>query len=214
MITILVPIYNGIEFIEECINSIKSQTYKEWEIIIGVNGHSKNSNIYNIAKAYQGENIKVLDLFSITGKSNSLNEMLKYAKYDWICLLDIDDIWLPEKLECQKPYMINYDVIGTNCIYFGELEGIIPTIPYGDFSNYDFKKANPIINSSVLLKKELCWWNNNCIVEDYDLWMRLKKQNKKFINVDKVMVKHRIHSNSAFNSKGNSSGVKDMLNKY
>ena len=214
MITILIPVYNGIEFIDECIDSIKSQTYKDWEVIIGVNGHSKNSKVYNQAKKYEQENIKVFDLYTISGKSNALNEMIKYAKYDWISLLDVDDLWLPEKLECQSPYMNEYDVIGTNCIYFGEIEGVVPSIPYGDFSDSDFKKANPIINSSVLLKKELCWWDNNCVVEDYDLWMRLKKQNKKFMNVDKVMVRHRIHFNSAFNIKGNSNGVSKMLEKY
>jgi glycosyltransferase involved in cell wall biosynthesis len=214
MITILIPVYNGIEFINECIDSIKSQTYKHWEVIIGVNGHSKNSKVYSQAKKYEQENIKVFDLYTISGKSDALNEMIKYAKYDWISLLDVDDLWLPEKLECQAPYMNEYDVIGTNCIYFGEIEGVVPSIPYGDFSDSDFKKANPIINSSVLLKKELCWWDNNCVVEDYDLWMRLKQQHKKFLNVDKVMVRHRIHFNSAFNIKGNSNGVNKMLEKY
>ena len=214
MITILVPIYNGVEFIKECLDSIESQTYREWEVIIGVNGHSKNSSVYNIAKKYEKENIKVLDLYTISGKSSALNEMIKHAKYDWIALLDVDDLWLPEKLECQVPYMNDFDVIGTNCIYFGEIEGVVPSIPYGDFSEYDFKKANPIINSSVLLKKDLCWWDNNCVVEDYDLWMRLRNQNKRFMNVEKVMIRHRIHFNSAFNMRGNTGGVKQMLNKY
>ena len=214
MITILVPIYNGVEFIKECLDSIESQTYREWEVIIGVNGHSKNSSVYNIAKKYEKENIKVLDLYTISGKSSALNEMIKHAKYDWIALLDVDDLWLPEKLECQVPYMNDFDVIGTNCIYFGEIEGVVPSIPYGDFSEYDFKKANPIINSSVLLKKDLCWWDNNCVVEDYDLWMRLRNQNKRFMNVEKVMIRHRIHFNSAFNMRGNTGGVKQMLDKY
>lgn len=214
MITILVPIYNGIEFIKECLESIESQTYKEWEVIIGINGHPKNSSVYKIAKKYEKKNIKVLDLYTISGKPSALNEMIKHANYNWISLLDVDDLWLPEKLESQVSYIANYDVIGTNCIYFGEIEGIIPSIPYGDFSEYDFKKSNPIINSSVLLKKELCWWDNIFGIEDYDLWMRLRKQNKKFMNVGKVMVRHRIHFNSSFNSKGNSNGVNKMLNKY
>lgn len=214
MITILVPVYNGIEFIKECLDSIESQTYREWEVIIGVNGHPKNSSVYNIAKKYEKENIKVMDLYTISGKSSALNEMIKHAKYDWIALLDIDDLWLPEKLECQVPYMNEFDVIGTNCVYFGEIEGVVPSIPYGDFSEYDFKKSNPIINSSVLLKKDLCWWDNIFGIEDYDLWMRLRKQNKRFMNVGKVMVRHRIHFNSAFNIKGNSNGVKKILDKY
>ena len=52
MISILMPIYNGIQFIEESVSSIKCQTYKDWELIIGINGHEKNSDVYNIAKKY------------------------------------------------------------------------------------------------------------------------------------------------------------------
>ena len=39
MISILIPIYNGIEFIDESVSSVLNQVYKDWEIIIGVNGH-------------------------------------------------------------------------------------------------------------------------------------------------------------------------------
>jgi len=41
MITILLPIYNGIEFIDECVSSIHYQSFKNWELIIGINGHSE-----------------------------------------------------------------------------------------------------------------------------------------------------------------------------
>ena len=49
MISILMPIYNGIEFIEESVSSILQQTYANWELIIGINGHPENSSIYQIA---------------------------------------------------------------------------------------------------------------------------------------------------------------------
>ena len=39
--------------------------------------------------------------------------------------------------------------------------------------------------------------------EDYDMWLRLWRAGKKFYNVDKVLVHHRLHRTSAFNSKGN-----------
>jgi len=43
MISILMPIYNGIEFINESVPSILQQTYGEWELLIGINGHPENS---------------------------------------------------------------------------------------------------------------------------------------------------------------------------
>ena len=70
-------------------------------------------------------------------------------------------------------------------------------------SNFDFAKVNPIINSSVVVRKELCWWDPKIDgVEDYDLWIRIRKQNKRFYNCPQITVKHRVHNLSAFNSGG------------
>ena len=112
------PIYNGIEFLEESLPTILYQTYKDWELIIGINGHPSNSKTYQIAKKYENDKIKVYDLYNIKGKSEALNEMLKYAKYNWISLLDVDDKWLPKKLESQIQYTDNFHVIGTMCKFY------------------------------------------------------------------------------------------------
>jgi glycosyltransferase involved in cell wall biosynthesis len=210
------PIYNGIEFIHESVPSVINQKFNEWELIIGINGHPINSKVYNIAKKYQqidDKRIKVLDLFPIKGKANTLNEMIKYCKYNYVALLDVDDIWHSKKLEIQCKFINNYDVIGSNCILFGDIEGVVPRIPNYDFSYFNFAQVNPIINSSSVIKKELCFWNENGI-EDYDLWLRLRKLNKKFYNCPEILVKHRIHQASAFNSKGNNDKVKSLLHSH
>jgi glycosyltransferase involved in cell wall biosynthesis len=214
MISILIPIYNGIEFIEESVQSVLLQTYEEWELIIGVNGHSENSVVFNEAKLYESidKRIKVIDFYNIKGKSNTLNEMIKFCKYDFIALLDVDDIWHYKKLQIQSEYLLKYDVVGSNCILFGDIENIVPKIPIGDISNFNFSTVNPIINSSSIIRKELCYWKNIYDgVEDYDLWLRLRKQNKKFFNCEEILVKHRIYQTSAFNSKGNNNKVKELL---
>jgi glycosyltransferase involved in cell wall biosynthesis len=229
MITILMPIYNGIEFMNESIESIVEQTYDSWELIIGINGHSEGSKEYQIAKTYeiqfnqkqkQGEKkITVLDLHFISGKSEALNEMMKYAKYDHIALLDVDDIWSSNKLETQLPFVQEgYDVVGSRCIYFGKntlLHGVVPTIPTGNISDNDFFEFNPVINSSAIIKKEHCiwdgYWNG---IEDYNMWLLLRLKNKQFYNCQQILVKHRIHQASAFNSKGNGNRVPELLQKY
>jgi glycosyltransferase involved in cell wall biosynthesis len=217
MISILMPIYNGIEFIEESVNSIIEQTFMEWELVIGINGHPENSEVYNIAKKYTNidSRIKVYDLYTIKGKSNALNKMIELCNYNYIALLDVDDIWHNKKLEIQTKFIKNYDVIGSNCVWFGDIQGIVPKIPQYDFSNFDFFQVNPIINSSAIIKKELCYWNKkNDGVEDYDLWITLKKRNKKFYNCPEILVKHRIHQDSAFNSKGNNKKVSQLLESH
>jgi glycosyltransferase involved in cell wall biosynthesis len=269
MISILIPIYNGIEFINESVQSVILQSYTEWELLIGINGHPQNSFVFNIAKKYEkiDNRIKVYDFYTIKGKSNTLNELIKHSKYNYIALLDIDDIWHYKKLEIQSIFLPYFDIVGSNCVWFGNYKdiapplslnisnynflkdnliislriiikkllhslfpsyfnisdtnllqfghykGIVPPIPLLNISNYDFVKVNPIINSSSVIKKELCYWNPKFDgVEDYDLWIRLRKQNKLFYNCPEIFVKHRIHKQSAFNAKGNNNKVNHLLN--
>ena len=221
MISILIPIYNGIEFIEESVSSVLNQTYEQWELLIGVNGHPQDSEVYKIAKKYETNagqtlgKIRVFDFYNIKGKANTLNEMIQFCNYNYVAILDVDDIWHPKKLEIQSKELENYDVIGSNCIWFGDRPGIVPKIPLGDISDYDFSLVNPIINSSSVIRKELCYWNKEWDgVEDYDMWLRLRKQNKKFYNFKEILVKHRIHNDSAFNSKGNNNKVDGLLKSY
>jgi len=70
MISILMPIYNGIEFIEESVSSILRQNYDKWELLIGINGHPQNSNVYKTAKEYENKNgkIRVFDFYEIKGQ--------------------------------------------------------------------------------------------------------------------------------------------------
>lgn len=218
MISILMPIYNGIEFIDESVSSILNQTFSEWELLIGINGHPPNSDIYLKAKSFESKKIRVfdLDVNLIKGKSETLNELLKYCSFNYVALLDVDDIWHPSKLELQVVilHLNKYDVIGTNGIYFGNLSGKI-NIPSDDLHSFDFKSLNPILNSSIVIKKELCFWKNDCI-EDYELWLRLKKMGKRFYNCKEILLKHRIYPNSFFNSKGNSDpqNLKKLLDLY
>jgi glycosyltransferase involved in cell wall biosynthesis len=216
MITILMPIYNGIEYISESVESVLQQSYNDWELIIAVNGHPQNSFVFQIAKEYSeiDKRIRVYDFCHIKGKANTLNAMINFSTYDYISILDVDDIWLPEKLSMQALLLIesNYDVVGTKCVYFESLEGVIPKIPTGDISEFNFKEVNPIINSSVVLRKSLCKWKEEFAgVEDYELWMRLRLLNKSFYNMDNVLVKHRIHSSSAFNTQDHSSKIAQIL---
>lgn len=214
MISILMPIYNGIEYINESVMSVIDQTVQDWELIIGINGLSENSIEYKLALEYSyfDTRIRVYDLHHIKGKANALNEMLLYCKYDHIALLDVDDIWLPRKLEKQLEYIDNYEVVGSLCVYFENMDGVVPKIPVGDISSFNFKSVNPIINSSSIIRKSIANWNEEYAgVEDYDLWLRLWRQKKRFYNVDEILVKHRIHTTSAFNTQDNTAKIARIL---
>lgn len=212
MISILMPVYNGIEYISESVQSVLDQTFGDWELIIAVNGHEPGSFVYKIARDYVDidDRIRVYDLHEIKGKANALNAMIPLCKYDYVAILDVDDIWLPTKLAVQAELLSKdqYDVVGSKCVYFENLEGVIPQIPDGDFTYFNFKLVNPVINSSAVLRKELAHWKEEFAgVEDYELWTRLRRANKRFYNFEDVHVKHRVHQNSAFNTQDHSAKI-------
>lgn len=215
MISILMPVYNGIEYITESVQSVLDQSFEDWELIIAVNGHEQNSMVFQIAKEYADldKRIRVYDFCDFKGKANTLNGMIIFCRYDYIAILDVDDIWLPKKLETQAELLKQnkYDVVGTKCVYFETLDGVIPQIPSGDISDFDFREVNPVINSSAVLRKDLGYWKEEFAgVEDYHLWMRLRKAGKKFFNFEDVLVKHRIHATSAFNTQDHSAKIAEI----
>ena len=223
-ISVLLPLYNGIEFLNESLESIFLQTYYKYEIIIGINGHHNdkvflnnvNNIIDNLKKKYEKNNYDITILnFDFKSKSISLNNMIKHSKYDYIALIDVDDKWVSNKLEIQTQYLHEYDIIGSACSYFGDIDNFVPTIPYGDISNNNFFNYNPIINSSVILKKDCAYWteDTNIELEDYDLWLRLKFEKKKFYNIDRILCYHRIHKKSFFNNT-NSNNILILKNKW
>jgi len=200
MISILMPLYNGIEFLDDSITSVIGQTYNDWELLIGVNGHSKEEYeaILDKVSPYKNPKINVIFL-DIIGKSKALNELAILANNNYICVLDVDDYWLPTKLEKQLLFIDKYDVVGTNAEYFGTKLGYIE-IFLGKLSEKMFSYQNPIINSSVMLKKEDARWDDEWEgLDDYNLWIDLIKQNKTFYNIPEVLVNHRIHEKSFYN---------------
>jgi len=219
-ISILIPLYNGIEFLEESINSVLSQTYKNWELIIGINGHKDDNEfinkVNNIINKYNKKNfdIKIFN-FDFKGKAITLNNLVIKSKYNYIALLDVDDKWKSNKLEMQIKYLDEYDVVGRNCEYFGDINNYSPNIPYGDISNFDIFSFNPLINSSVIIKKNIAYWceDNNIILEDYDLWFRLYNESIKIYNIKEILCYHRIHKKSFFNNS-NIKNLNLLKNKW
>lgn len=198
-VSVIIPLYNGIDFLPEAIESVKKQSYPNWEILIGVNGHQEGSNCYQIASKFNSKKIIVKEYMS-NDFCGALNSIVKDCKYDTICLLDVDDKWDKYKLEKQIKMWDKrlYDIIGTNTKYFGDLN-IIPNLPIGEIPKNIFLQYNPIVNSSVMFKKSDAYWNNNYL-NDYDMWLRLNNEGKRFYNLDEILTYHRIHKNSMFNN--------------
>jgi glycosyltransferase involved in cell wall biosynthesis len=216
MISILLPVYNGEKFISQSIDSILNQTFKNFELLIGFNGTTDNS--IDIASSYKDNRIKIFNYTNEKGKAKTLNKLLSESKYELVALQDDDDIWLDNKIEQQLHFINDFDVIGTLIKYIDENNKIIgaPNLSTDSFkiTQLSLSGDNQIANSSALIKKICIFkaggWSEDLDklaengvqpCEDFDLWLKMIKKNKKFINVSEYLVHHRIHSGSNFNTK-------------
>lgn len=104
LVSIIMPSYNTARYISESIESVLSQTYTNWELIIVDDCSTDNTD--DIVKPYLEDNrIKYLKNEKNSGAAISRNYALREAKGRWIAFLDSDDLWLPQKLEKQIEFM-------------------------------------------------------------------------------------------------------------
>ena len=222
-ISVLIRLYNGIEFLEEALDSVLEQTYKDFEVIIGVNGHGPDekenhvlSKAQEIVNAKVDSRLIVKNYPNVKGGAEALNALVADAKAEWVAILDVDDRWHREKLEYQvfirDTVTPSYDVIGTFCKYFGSFDGC-PSIPHGHIHPDVFKTSNPMIHSSVILRKSLAQYTDFCSLDDYDLWCRLIQQGKRFYTIIAILTYHRLHNASHFNSSEKQDPLK-LRNHY
>jgi teichuronic acid biosynthesis glycosyltransferase TuaG len=206
LVSVIIPTYNVETYIEETIDSVINQTYKNWELII-VDDHSKDTTVELIKNKQKIDNRIVL--FECTenfgGPAKPRNIGLGLAKGEFISFLDGDDLWLPSKLEIQIAFLnkeLNYNAVSSNSESFpsGHKQSL-PLINDKVLSFNLLLKVNWIITSSIVIRKSitdiigLFDENKNLIaVEDYDYWLRLLSEfdNSVFI-LEKVLVKYRIH---------------------
>jgi glycosyltransferase involved in cell wall biosynthesis len=206
-VSVIIPLYNGVEYLEECVRSVIAQTCTDWEILIGINGHGYDGgSVAPIARniAALDSRIKVcIQPPPLKGKIESSLDLVAKSSANWICMLDCDDKWEPAKLERQieasRTVAKNAAVIGSFCHYFGDLSGIVP-VPAGFIHPSQLERGNPVVNSSAMIQRDYCIWKDEEL-EDYSLWMNISLQGKDLYNVPEFLTWHRIHKSSAFNSK-------------
>ena len=107
MVSIIVPVYNAEKYIVETIEHVVAQTYRDWELLLVVDGCGDASA--QVIRAYQeaqGEKrLRVLIREENAGAARARNEGLQKASGRYIAYVDADDLWMPEKLELQLQYM-------------------------------------------------------------------------------------------------------------
>jgi len=205
MISVILSVYNTDKYLEEAIESILSQTYKDFEFII-INDGSTDKSLEIIENYAQKDSRIVVVNRENRGLIESLNEGIRIAKGKYIARMDADDISLPQRFEKQIDFMEkNFDVgiLGSAVITFGEnLKESIWTL----HTKNDLLKAELLFSScfahpAVIMRKELIekydlYYSKDFIdAEDYELWTRFSNYCK-FANLKEPLLKYRILENS------------------
>ncbi len=109
LVSIITPTYNCGKYIEETLQSVLAQTYRNWEMII-VDDFSTDNTAEIVAQYISIDSrIRYYRNSRNEGAALTRNRAIREAHGKWISFLDSDDLWKPEKLECQLDFMIEND---------------------------------------------------------------------------------------------------------
>ncbi len=203
------PVYNGQTYLKDAIDSVLSQSFGDFELLIINDGSTDDTE--RIIKSYSDERIKYFN-FDHNGLVASLNFGLKNANGEFIARMDADDICLPERLEKQlKFFEHNYEyvLVGSRAVkidQFGEVVGELdyPPLEWKDIKKYSLLH-NPFIHPSIMFRKSILdivgEYREFKGADDYEFWTRIIYKYP-CANIAEPLLKYRIHTNQ-MTEKGN-----------
>lgn len=225
LFSIVIPTYNHAHLIRRCLDSIVSQTFDCWEAII-INNYSKDNTIETV-ESYNDSRIRLINNANNGIIAVSRNKGITEANGEWICFLDSDDWWTPEKLEACLPYLNDYDLLYHPLQSYCEKNGIVdknnnvyrkPNIPvFFDLLRY----GNYLANSSVVIRSSLiknigllCEEKDFVAIEDYEYWLKASIITDRFFCIPKVLGYYWI-SETSISIKNDKVNKLDVIyNKY
>lgn len=207
LVTVLLPVHNGEHYLAEAVESVLSQTFKNYELLV-VNDASTDAS-RDILARYQDSRIRIIDNHRVCGIAESLNKGLRAARGTYAARMDADDVSLPERLQAQVAYFRDnphVDLLGTWAeaidVKGNRLRLLRPPFRQAEL-NWHMLFGNPIVHSSVMFstKRILDWGGYRCeaAAEDYDLWSRVLRHGSLAV-LPAILVKWREHS-EGFNTR-------------
>jgi len=201
LVSIITPSYNSSKFIEECVNSVVSQTYTNWELLIVDDCSDDNSKELLLDLEKKDERIRVTFLDNNIGAAKARNISIRNAKGRYIAFLDSDDIWEKSKLEKQIKFMEKDDIAFSFTTYTPISEDgsvSFPEIKVPSKIDYFAYLKNTIIGclTVVIDKKKVGDFEMPIIKSSHDmaLWLLIMKRGFDAYGLNESLAKYRIVS--------------------
>jgi glycosyltransferase involved in cell wall biosynthesis len=189
-VTVVVPAFNAAGFIEAALQSVRSQRYQDFEVIV-VDDKSADDTVARVERiAGIDSRVSLMRHDTNSGRpAVARNTGIAAARGEFIAFLDADDVWLPWKLQDQVTILSRHgDLVLVYSMFqsIGRLRrsdiayGVKPLPFRAAVSRADLERENVIPCSSVVVRKDAVDAAGGfdvdpqlAAVEDYDLWLRL-----------------------------------------
>ncbi len=202
-VSIVIPVFNGSDYLREAIDSALAQTYHNIEIIVINDGSNDNGATENIALAY-GDNIRYFSKEN-GGVASALNVAIEKMTGEYFSWLSHDDLYFANKVEVQigaLSQMHNQSVVlySDFGIFYNNPDNLIevklPSVPSEQF-RYFITTMNSLHGCSLLIPitafLECGLFDEELrTTQDYDLWFKIAEKYT-FIHLPQILVKGRSH---------------------
>lgn len=197
-ITVILPVYNAEKYVAESIQSILSQTFADFELIL-IDDGSTDGSLEVLQRFAAKDRRVVLHSRENRGLIDTLNEGIENARGTYIARMDADDIAMPDRFRQQINFLKNnnYDICGSSVQCFGQSSRIwrYPCAPEEVEIHllFDSPFAHPAVMCRAAVLNTLRFSSDFPNVEDYDLWQRAWQGSFKGGNLDNVLLQYRVH---------------------
>ena len=181
-VSVVIPTYNSATMVVQAVESVLSQTYHDFEILVVDDGSTDNTQqaigrFGDLVRYFKQKN---------QGVSAARNAGIKQARGEYIAFLDSDDIWLPDKLAEQVPWLntdpnvglvyCDWSVVSNGCVAHSSFLRHLPANS-GDVFD-DLIQSGFILTSGVVVRRACLddvgdFDKSLTIAQDYDLWLRI-----------------------------------------
>lgn len=203
--SIIIPCYNQAHFLSDSIESLKSQSYPNWEAIIVNDGSTDNTNEIASAWVSKDSRIKLISHTINFGLAHARNTGIRYAKGYFISFLDSDDIFSPLHLELfYSEFRNGFDIVFSSYSYFSKNDTILHTVKIEKKISFDkILSGNIVPPVAVIFRRSTLSLTGLLDVslastgtEDWDLWIRFYKVGAKLGIVKNATAFYRISFDS------------------
>ncbi len=204
LVSVIMNCHNGAKYLKDSVESLISQTYKNWELIFWDNKSFDSSK--KIIKKFKDKRIKYFKSEKFQNLYHSRNLAIKKAKGKYVGFLDVDDLWERNKLKKQMKYFLeNKDtkVIYSNFFLINQIKkkkkiGYKSLLPAGFITqkilnNYSVGIVTTILEKDIFKKYK---FNNKYnIIGDFDFFIKIS-QKYKFGSIQSPLASYRVHDSN------------------